>query len=421
MFLDKTDIYIKAGDGGNGVVSFHTEKFVPNGGPDGGNGGMGGDIIFVASNSESTLNEFHYQKHFVAKNGENGAGKKCNGRAGASTVIPVPCGTIIRDYETGRVIADMFFDGERTVVYKGGKGGRGNACFANARRQAPHFAQDGEKRPVRRVTLELKTIADVGLIGFPNVGKSTLLSVLTKANPKIAAYPFTTLTPNLGVCSHKDRTFVIADIPGLIEGAHSGAGLGHEFLRHIERTRLLVHVVDISQEERESAAEDFKTINAELSAYSKTLAALSQIVVANKTDMPQAEQNLKDFSKAIGKKHKIIPISAVRHEGLTALLDEIIMRLAALPPTEKTEYEPFEFAPPDATQFDIKQLAVGVFEVVGGLRDDLERKIYFDDTDSFRYFQRSLEKYGVIDALKQRGIKEGDTVIFGDIRFDFME
>ena len=421
MFLDKVKIFIKGGDGGNGAVAFHTEKFVPNGGPDGGDGGKGGDVIFTATASLNTLNEFYYKKHFRAENGGNGAGKKCYGKKGKDTVIRVPVGTVIKDAETDRVIADMFADGETVTVLGGGRGGRGNARFANSRRQAPHFAQDGIKCPERQVVLELKTIADVGLIGFPNVGKSTLLSVISEAKPKIANYHFTTLNPNLGVVTHNDRTFVAADIPGLIEGAAEGAGLGHSFLRHIERNRVLLHVVDISGSEQRDPVRDFEQINEELGKYSRQMAKLPQIVAANKMDMPSAQENLQKLRAKYGEKYRIFPVTALIHEGLKPLLDEIVNVLAALPPATRISFEPFEYETGVDKSFKVLKHGEGVFEVAGGLVEDLARKVYFDDFESFHFFQNTLKKNGVIDRLKELGLKEGDTIIVSDLEFEYLE
>ena len=285
MFLDYVKIIIKAGDGGNGKVSFHREKYVPNGGPDGGDGGNGGDVIFVADKNMNTLIDFRYQKFYRAQNGNDGEAKNCTGKSAEPLYIKVPMGTVVRDTESGKVVCDLFEDGEQVVVLKGGRGGKGNNRFAHSKRQAPSFSQLGERTEEHRVTLELKTIADVGLVGFPNVGKSTLLSVLTSAKPKIANYHFTTLNPNLGVVQMYDDSFVIADIPGLIEGASEGAGLGHYFLRHIERVRVIVHIVDISGSEGRDPVEDFNKINNELATYSTKLAEIPQIVVASKADL----------------------------------------------------------------------------------------------------------------------------------------
>ncbi len=294
MFIDKVKIYIKAGNGGNGSASLHTEKYVANGGPDGGDGGKGGDIVFEATTAENTLNAFHFQKHFRAEDGENGSRKNCYGKQGKDLIVRVPVGTVVKTVD-GEIVADMYADGQRTVIAAGGKGGRGNRHFATARRQSPSFAEHGVKTKEHEVVLELKTIADVGLVGFPNVGKSTLLSVVSDAKPKIANYHFTTLSPNLGVVGYYDKSFVMADIPGLIEGASEGAGLGHSFLRHIERTRILVHVLDISGSEGRDPLDDFELINHEIYTYDEALKQLPMVVVANKMDMPNAEENLARF------------------------------------------------------------------------------------------------------------------------------
>ena len=334
MFLDIATIFVKPGNGGDGAVSFHTEKYVANGGPDGGDGGKGGDIIFVADANSSTLIDFRFAKHFRAENGANGSGKNCTGRSGQDLVIKVPRGTVVKDKQTGDVLADIFYDDSRVVLFKGGRGGKGNAHFATSRRKAPRFSQTGEKTVEVELTLELKTIADVGLVGFPNVGKSTLLSVVSAARPKIADYHFTTLTPNLGVVAYGDGSFVMADIPGLIEGASQGAGLGTRFLRHIERVRLIVHVVDVSGSEGRDPYDDFVKINKELGEYSAKLAALPQIVCANKCDIATEEQ-IAEFERKVGQ--KVIPISAATRKGVDELLAEISARLAELPKQQPLE------------------------------------------------------------------------------------
>ena len=420
MFIDKVKIYIKSGNGGNGSASLHTEKYVANGGPDGGDGGKGGDIIFEATSSENTLNLFHFQKHFRAGNGENGGKKNCYGKQGEDLVVKVPVGTVVKTMD-GQVIADMFHDGQREVILKGGKGGRGNRHFANSRRQSPSFAEHGVKTEEYEVILELKTIADVGLVGFPNVGKSTLLSVVSSARPKIANYHFTTLSPNLGVVSFYDQTFVMADIPGLIEGASEGAGLGHSFLRHIERTRILVHVVDISGSEDRNPIDDFNLINNEIYSYDEALKDLPMIVVANKMDMPNADENLKAFQKKFGKKYTIIPMTTIIHEGVDVLLKAIVDKLVTLPPLEPMHFEPISLQKEEEDTFEIVKLDEGVFEVVGGLVTILSRKVNMDDYDSFRYFQRVLKDKGVIKALRNAGAVDGSTVIVGDIEFDFVD
>ena len=421
MFIDKVRIYIKAGDGGDGSRSLHTEKFVPNGGPDGGDGGKGGDVVFVASSSVNTLNQFYYQKHFRAENGENGGKKNCYGKSGADIEVVVPTGTIVKDAKTGGIIADMFEDGQREIILKGGRGGRGNRHFANSRRQAPRFAEHGEKSPEREIMLELKTIADVGLVGFPNVGKSTLLSVISDAKPKIANYHFTTLSPNLGVVSYYEKSLVVADIPGLIEGASQGMGLGHDFLRHIERTRLLVHVVDISGSEERDPIVDFETINNEIFTYDEAMRDAPMVVVANKMDMPNAEENLKKFTDKYGDMYTIIPMMTLIHEGVDKLLETVVRILDTLPPQEKMQFEPFSYEEADYTSFTIDKLDPETYEVKGGLIDSLARKVILDEYESFAYFQRVLKQRGVISELRKAGAKDGDTVIVGEIEFDFVD
>ena len=420
MFIDKVKIHIKAGNGGNGSASLHTEKYVPNGGPDGGDGGKGGDVIFVATTSENTLNAFHFQKHFRAGNGENGGRQRSFGKQGEDIIVKVPVGTVVKNVD-GEIVADMFEDGQREVILQGGKGGRGNWHFKTSRRQSPAFAEHGVKTEEYEVTLELKTIADVGLVGFPNVGKSTLLSVVSDAKPKIANYHFTTLSPNLGVVSYYDTTFVMADIPGLIEGASEGAGLGHSFLRHIERTRLLVHVLDISGSEERDPLSDFELINNEIYSYDESLKNLPMIVVANKMDMPNSEENLKRFTKKYGKKYQVFPMTTIIHEGVDELIVAIAKTLETLPPLEPLVFEPVKLQKEENDDYEIDILEEGVYEVTGGLVEMLTRKVNLDDYDSFRYFQRVLRDRGVISELRKRGAVDGSTVIVGDIEFDFID
>ncbi len=420
MFIDKVKIFIKAGDGGNGSASLHAEKYVPNGGPDGGDGGKGGDVIFVATSAENTLNEFHYQKHFRAGNGGNGGSKNCYGKKGADIIVKVPVGTVIKNID-GEIIADMFQDGQQQVILSGGRGGRGNYHFKTSRRQSPSFAEHGVKTQEYEVVLELKTIADVGLVGFPNVGKSTLLSVVSQAKPKIANYHFTTLSPNLGVVNYYDNTFVMADIPGLIEGASEGAGLGHSFLRHIERTRLLVHVLDISGSEQRDPLQDFELINNEIYSYDAALKRLPMIVVANKMDMPCAEENLRRFTDKYGDKYTIVPMTTIIHEGVNQLIAEIARQLAELPPLQPLEFTPVALEQQHSDDFAVEILEPDVFEVVGGLVETLSRKINLDDYDSFGYFQRVLKERGVISELRKAGAHDGSTVIVGDVEFDFVD
>lgn len=420
MFLDVAKIYIKAGNGGDGATSFHREKFVPNGGPDGGDGGNGGSIIFVADKNMTTLIDFKYKVHYRAGNGENGKKKNQCGKSAEDLIIKVPCGTLLKDIETDQIIADFFEDGVEKVVLQGGRGGKGNARFATSQRKAPSFSQKGETTIEYHVKLELKTIADVGLVGFPNVGKSTLLSVLTSAKPKIANYHFTTLSPNLGVVNMYDDSFVIADIPGLIEGASEGAGLGHDFLRHIERVRLIVHVVDISECEGRSALEDYEKINNEITSYSSKLGELPQIVVLNKIDMLYGEENkIEEFANSIGK--KVFPISAITHDGTKELLDEIYSVLKTLPKQEPFETDYYEFEKPDENRYEIIKIDDDTYEITGGFIDKLARNVVLDDVDSFNYFQRVLRDKGIIKELYKKGAKEGDTVYVSDIAFDLID
>lgn len=420
MFLDVAKIYIKAGNGGDGATSFHREKFVPNGGPDGGDGGNGGSIIFVADKNMTTLIDFKYKVHYRAGNGENGKKKNQCGKSAEDLIIKVPCGTLLKDIETDQIIADFFEDGVEKVVLQGGRGGKGNARFATSQRKAPSFSQKGETTIEYHVKLELKTIADIGLVGFPNVGKSTLLSVLTSAKPKIANYHFTTLSPNLGVVNMYDDSFVIADIPGLIEGASEGAGLGHDFLRHIERVRLIVHVVDISECEGRSALEDYEKINNEITSYSSKLGELPQIVVLNKIDMLYGEENkIEEFANKIGK--KVFPISAITHDGTKELLDEIYSALKTLPKQEPFETDYYEFEKPDENRYEIIKIDDDTYEITGGFIDKLARNVVLDDVDSFNYFQRVLRDKGIIKELYKKGAKEGDTVYVSDIAFDLID
>ena len=430
MFLDKVKISIKAGNGGKGCVSFYHSKQTVNGGPDGGEGGNGGSIIFKATNNQNTLYNFKFKRKFEAENGQDGMGKKSSGKKGADKIIEVPCGTVISDAESGKVIADLHNDGDTFVALKGGAGGHGNMYYATATRQAPRFSQTGEVVKEREVILELKTIADVGLVGYPNVGKSTLLSVISNARPKIANYAFTTLVPNLGVVQFHENTFVVADIPGLIEGASEGVGLGHEFLKHIERVRLILHLVDISESEGRNAIEDFKTINEELSKYSKKLANLEQIVVLTKCDLlPEEEKNLKiaDFEIELNKlkksyKHmkngvEILPISSVAHQNIENLKAVVWQKLETIPKTKPIKIEDTEFDKRDRTSLNIERADDGAFVVSGGYVDNLVRGIVLSDYKSFAYFQMRLKNDGIIQKLLEEGMKEGDTVRIKDIEF----
>ena len=419
MFIDKAKIYIKSGNGGNGCTSFYTEKYVPDGGPDGGDGGKGGDVIFTVDERLNSLTDFRYEQHFRAANGENGSSRFCHGKNAPDLVVKVPRGTIIRDAETGKIIADMYEENATVTVLKGGYGGKGNARFKSSRRKAPRFSQTGEVTDEHAVTLELKTIADVGLVGYPNVGKSTLLSVISSAKPKIANYHFTTLSPNLGVVKRYDGAFVVADIPGLIEGAGDGVGLGTEFLRHVDRTRLIVHVVDISGSEGRDPVADYRTINAELKKYDKRLASLPQIVALNKSDLLMDDEAVKNFRRHVRK--PIYLISGATRQGIDALLDAVYDKLQTLPPAEKLDYEPFEYERRDTTGFTVTRDDDGGFDVGGGLVEELARNVVLDSYDSFRYFQKKLKETGIIKALRKAGAKDGDTVRVLDIEFEYVE
>ncbi len=421
MFTDREIITVKSGDGGDGMTSFMRFKGKASGGPDGGDGGDGGDVYFVGDASKSSLIDFKFEKKFRAGDGERGDSNNCHGRNGADTVIRVPAGTVIKDFESGRIMADVYYDGQKVKIAAGGKGGKGNARFTTSRRHTPHFSQKGEQTPPHKLILELKVIADVGLVGFPNVGKSTILSKISGAKPKIANYHFTTISPNLGVVSHYDESFVVADIPGLIEGAAEGAGLGHDFLRHIERTRMLVHVVDVSGVEGRDPVDDFEKINKELAEYSETLAALPAVVVLNKCDIAGAEKNLAAFKKKYGRKYSLFPCSAITGEGLRAALDEVWNVLKTLPPAAPVEFEPFEYEKPDENGFEIEKDEDGAFVVIGPLVDMLIRNVVVSDYQSLAYMQSILKDKGVIKELKRLGAKDGDVVVIGDVEFDFID
>ena len=420
LFTDKVKITIKSGDGGDGMNSFKSYKGKPACGPDGGDGGNGGNIFIQADLSVNDLLSFRYVSKYVAGDGERGGSNKCFGKYGEDVIIKVPVGTVVRDEETGTVIADMFADGEKKLIAEGGRGGKGNVRFTTSRRHAPNFAQKGEKTEPHVLILELKVIADVGIIGFPNVGKSTTLSKISAAKPKIANYHFTTLSPNLGVVKYYDNSFVAADIPGLIEGAADGAGLGHDFLRHIERTRMLLHVVDISGVEGRDPVEDFKKINTELKNYSEVLAKRPQIIALNKCDIYGAEENIKIFKKKYGKKYKIYQTSSISGEGLEELVKGIFEELSALPPVQRVESdESFTYRKSGDLGFEI-YLDGEVYVVVGTLVDMLCRNVVLSDPDSMAYFQKILREKGVIQQLTKMGIKEGDTVSIGEVEFDFV-
>lgn len=416
MFIDRAKIYIKAGDGGDGCTSFYTEKYVPNGGPDGGDGGNGGSVIFVADGSVASLSEYRFGKHYRAEAGSAGSGKNRHGKSGADLILRVPRGTVVRDEQTQNIMADLFYDGDKAVILIGGQGGKGNARFKSSRRQAPGFSQKGEPTREHAVVLELKTIADVGLVGFPNAGKSTLLSVLTRANPKIANYPFTTLSPNLGVCAGDDYSFTIADIPGLIEGASDGAGLGHNFLRHVDRTRLIVHVVDVSSSDGRDPVSDYETVNSELFKYNPELKDVPQIIALNKIDSAD-KSAIENFRSRV--KGEIYEISGITHSGLDVLRRAVADKLCTLPPPKPIEFEPFSYPDSDPNSFTLSRGDDGVFVLEGELMERLGRMVVLDDRDSFMYFQRKLDDAGVTKALRNAGIKNGDTVRILDTEFKY--
>ena len=420
QFVDKAKIAIKAGDGGDGCASFHREKYVAKGGPDGGDGGRGGNVVFYADPNMSTLLDFKFMRHYRAERGENGKAKLSRGKNGEDLIIHVPVGTLVRDIETGRIVADMHESEKSRIVLHGGRGGKGNARFATPTRQSPRFAQPGQKTLEHEVELELLTIADVGLVGLPNVGKSTILSVLTSARPKIANYHFTTLTPNLGVVQRYEKSFVLADIPGLIEGAAEGAGLGHDFLRHVERTRMLVHVVDISGCEGRDPLDDYRQINAELAQYSERLAQLPQIIAANKMDITGAEDNLAMLREAVGDKAQIFPVSAATAQGFDPLLDAVLRTLDRLPKVLQFEEEDMVESHRYEPGFSI-EMDGDVFVVSGGSVDYLLDTTYADDEESMRRFQQFLLKEGIIDALRERGAGEDSTIRMGEWEFDFID
>lgn len=421
QFVDKARIVIKAGDGGDGCASFHREKFVARGGPDGGDGGRGGSVIFVADSNMDTLLDFKFARFYRAENGEKGRAGRSSGKNGQDLIIKVPVGTVVRDVETGAVAADLNTAGRQKVVLHGGRGGRGNCRFATPTRQSPRFAQPGQKTLEREVELELKTIADVGLIGLPNVGKSTILSVLTSAKPKIANYHFTTLTPNLGVVKRYDKSFVLADIPGLIEGAAEGAGLGHDFLRHIERTRLLVHVIDVSGSEGRDPVDDYFKIKGELTRYSPRLGELKQVVAANKMDVTGAQDNLDRLREALKSEDvEVFPVSAAMVKGFDALIDCLIKTLDTLPKTYEFEEEGITETHRYEPGFNIEKDG-DVFVVTGGSVDYILDTTYADDEGSMRRFQQFLIREGIIDALRKAGATEESVVRMGEWEFDFIE
>ena len=431
MFIDSAKLNLKAGNGGNGCVSFLKEKYVAAGGPDGGDGGRGGSIAFMGAKGMHTLSDFRYQTKYRAEHGENGKGGNCTGKSGKNLIIKVPLGTMVFNHENGKLVADITEDGQQVTIVKGGQGGAGNQRFATPTRQIPDFAKSGTKGEEMTVDVELKVLADVGLVGFPNVGKSTLLSMVSSARPKIADYHFTTLTPNLGVIDMGEgNSFVMADIPGLIEGAHQGAGLGDEFLRHIERTRLLVHVIDVAGTEGREPLSDFHTINQELRNYKIDLSDRPQIVAANKIDVlsPEEQSKISDFCTELEKEgYQVFSISAATGLHVRELLNAVWKTLSELPAVSQSielqsdyiEYR-LENSKESEKRFEIK-VENGVYIVEGSWIEKLISDINFESHESLQYFQKLLKKYGIIESLEKQGIKEGDTVQIYDMEFDYIK
>ncbi|WP_110111477.1 GTPase ObgE [Bacillus sp. CGMCC 1.16541] len=428
MFVDQVKVYVKGGDGGNGMVAFRREKYVPKGGPAGGDGGKGADVIFEVEEGLRTLMDFRYQRHFKANRGEHGMSKSQHGKNAQPMVVKVPPGTVVKDDATQEIIADLTEHGQRAIIAKGGRGGRGNTRFATPANPAPELSENGEPGQERDVVLELKLLADVGLVGFPSVGKSTLLSVVSAARPKIAEYHFTTLSPNLGMVETEDnRSFVMADLPGLIEGAHEGVGLGHQFLRHIERTRVIVHVVDMSGMEGRDPYEDYKTINEELRQYNLRLTERPQVVVANKMDMPDAEENLKAFKEQLPEGVQVFPISAVTRQGLRDLLFTVANLVDATPEFPMHEEEDLSTHrvlykhEKEVDEFLITRESDGAFVVSGEKVEKLFKMTDFSRDESVRRFSRQLRNMGIDEALRKRGASDGDIVKLLEYEFEFID
>ncbi|MBR3873468.1 MAG: GTPase ObgE [Clostridia bacterium] len=420
-FVDRVKITAKAGNGGNGCVSFHREKFVQNGGPDGGDGGIGGNIVLYADPNMHTLLDFRFHTKYLAENGADGSAQRCQGKRGQDLVIKVPVGTVFLRDEDGAVVADMSEPGQTKILLRGGRGGYGNQHFATPTRQAPNFAKPGIKTEQYVFRLELKTIADVGLVGFPNVGKSTILATVTAAKPKIANYHFTTLTPNLGIVKHREMDFVLADIPGLVEGASEGVGLGHDFLRHVERTRLLLHVVDAAGSEGRDPLEDFRIINEELEKYGEPMGR-PQLVVLNKCDLIYDSEEISQLKKKFEDMgYKTFVVSAAMRKGFNELLDEVVRMLPELPPPlvfEEEEIEVDRVMPDDS--YTIRR-ENDTFYVEGAAMQHFIDSVNFDDEESLNWFHRTLRDRGIIEALRQKGAQEGSTISIADMEFDFVE
>ncbi|OIJ11857.1 GTPase ObgE [Anaerobacillus arseniciselenatis] len=427
MFVDKVTVYVKGGDGGNGMVAFRREKYVPNGGPAGGDGGNGADVVFEVDEGLRTLMDFRYQRHFKADRGEHGRPKSQHGKNSEPFIVKVPPGTTVIDEETKTTVADLVHHGQRAVIAKGGRGGRGNNRFATPTNPAPEIAENGEPGQERNVTLELKLLADVGLVGFPSVGKSTLLSVVSSAKPKIAEYHFTTIKPNLGVVDVEDgRSFVMADLPGLIEGAHQGVGLGHQFLRHIERTKVIVHVIDMSGIEGRDPYEDYTKINEELKEYNLRLTERPQIIVANKMDMPDAEENLAAFKEKVADKETLVfPISAITKQGLRELLLAITDKVDTTPEfpliEEEVESRVIYRHEKKEMPFKITRDDDGAYVLSGDELEKLFKMTDFSRDESVKRFARQMRGMGVDEALRERGAKDGDLVRIMKFEFEFIE
>ncbi|MGM8364703.1 GTPase ObgE [Virgibacillus sp. W0181] len=423
MFVDQVTVFVKAGDGGNGLVAFRREKYVPKGGPAGGDGGNGGDIIFEVDEGLNTLMDFRYNRHFKAKRGENGMSKGKHGKNAEPLIVSVPPGTTVYDKESGAIIADLTTNKQSAVIVKGGRGGRGNVRFATPKNPAPNIAENGEPGQENDITVELKVIADVGLVGFPSVGKSTLLSVISAAKPKIADYHFTTLAPNLGVVATEDqRSFVMADLPGLIEGAHEGIGLGHRFLRHVERTRLIVHVIDMARTEGRDPYDDYTKINTELAKYDEELLERPQIIIANKMDMPGASDHLQQFKEQLTDQLPVFPISALTKSGLKEVLFAIADKLQTIPKTEQPHDDKVHYRfEQQKEQFTIHRESDGTFVLSGEKIERLFKMTDFTTDESVQRFSRQIRKMGVDDALRKRGALDGDIVRLLDFEFEFIE
>ncbi|MTD29692.1 GTPase ObgE [Planomicrobium sp. YIM 101495] len=430
MFVDHVKVYVRGGDGGDGMVAFRREKYVPNGGPAGGDGGKGANVVFEVDEGLRTLMDFRYKRIFKADRGTHGMSKNQHGAKAVDLVIPVPPGTVVKDEETGETIADLVEHGQTAIIARGGRGGRGNSRFATPQNPAPELSEKGEPGMERQIILELKVLADVGLVGFPSVGKSTLLSVVSAAKPKIAAYHFTTIVPNLGMVETEDqRSFVMADLPGLIEGASEGVGLGHQFLRHIERTRVIVHVIDMSGMEGRVPYEDYVTINEELKQYNMRLTERPQLIVANKMDMPDAEENLKEFQAKLPEGTKVFPISAISRQGLSNLLFEIADLLEVTPEfplideEEETESENTVLYKHEAQgdEFTITRADDGAYILSGYAIERLFKMTDFSREDSIRRFARQMRGMGIDDALREKGVEHGDTIRLLEFEFEFVD